>query len=281
MNPQCKLCNKPFIKGPKTSHMLFCTKNCQQEYWRIKRNKTGTSNKESREKADFVRKNIHLSEKQLQLCVGALLGDSSMSPNQNGNIRMRFGHAEKHKDYLEWKKVIMEPFIVQKTPSSYISHGFGNSVCFVYDTIVHEDFKRLYPLFYSPSRKKRLRNITWKTLDLLTPLGLLIWHLDDGTLAYPQPNKGKNPIINIRTDAYSLSIQRMLKRWFWQKHQIDIVISYDKTHDSYYIRFNTRQVPQLMKLFQPYIQEIPACMQYKIIQHKPTLPADCLSTKDF
>lgn len=281
MNSQCKNCNGSFIKKPKEHKKLFCTKECQQTYWSIKRNKTGTSRKESRQKATFARENLHLSEKQLQLCVGALLGDSSMSPRSNGSIRMRFGHVEKHKDYLEWKKTIMEPFITQKTPSSYISHGFSDSVCLVYETIQHEDFKRLYPLFYSPSHKKRLRNITWKTLDLLTPFGILIWYLDDGTLAYPQLHKGKNPHIDLRTDAYSLSVQRMLKRWFWQKYQIDIKISYDKTHNSYYIRFNTKQVPQLMKLFEPYIQEIPACMQYKIIQQKPTLPADNLSTKDF
>lgn len=279
MNLQCKQCSKPFIKGLKENNKLFCTKECQQEYWKIKRNKTGVSRKESRQAANYARQYLRLSEKQLQLCVGALLGDSSMTPRSNGSIRMRFGHVEKHKDYLEWKRNLMNQFIVQKTPSNYISKGLSISSMFVYETIQHEDFKRLYLLFYSPSRKKRLRNITWKTLDLLTPFSVLIWYLDDGTLIYPLSNKGRNPSATIRTDDYPLPVQRMLKRWFWQKHQIDIKITYDKTHNSYYLRFNTKQVDQLMNLFKPYIHEIPSCMQYKIKQ--PALPADNLSTKDF
>lgn len=280
MNLQCKQCNKPFIKGLKANNKIFCTKECQQEYWSIKRNKTGISRKESRQAANYARQHLRLSEKQLHLCIGALLGDSSMTPRSNGSIRMRFGHVEKHKDYLEWKKRLMEPFIVQTSPSNYISKGLSTSSMFIYETIQHEDFKRLYPLFYSPSHKKRRRNITWETLNLLTPFGILIWYLDDGMLAYPKPQKGKNPFSTIRTDEYPISVQRMLKKWFWQKHQIDVKITYDKTHNTYYLRFNTKQTAQLMNLFKPYIHEIPSCMQYKIIQ-QPTLPADNLSTKDF
>lgn len=259
----CKHCNKTFETS--FTRKIFCEAFCQQEYWRCTHNKTGDfSRRDLRKRADLVRRNNRLSDLQKQLCIGGLLGDSSMSPRDNGTVRLRFAHGEKQKEYLEWKRSIMDIFILQTSPSSYENKGFSgnNTLSFAYETIVHEEFKLLYPLFYISRTKKRQRSITWKTMQMVEDFALLIWFLDDGCLSLPTGNINK--AASLRTDAYPLSTQRMLKKWFWKRYRIDIKISYDSVHNSHYLRFNTKETKQLMKIFSPFFSQVPECIRYKL-----------------
>lgn len=277
---QCKHCKASFVTI--FSHKIFCSNVCQQNYWTAVRNETGKSTKASRTKACLVRKTQRLSDRQKQVCLGGLLGDSSISPRQNGACRIRFGHGVDQKEYLEWKRRLMGDFIIQEAPSMYISKGYAEqpTECFVYESIVHEDFKRLYPLFYSSERKKRKRSISWKTIEDIDAMGVLTWYLDDGCLTKKRETD-KNTYVRLHTNAYPLSMQRIFVRWFWKKFRIKVKIQYNSTNGSHFLRFNTAESIQFLSLFIPFITEIPECMHYKllpILPSKSTLPADCPST---
>lgn len=277
---QCKHCQASFDSIH--SNKVFCSHPCQEEYWAVVRSKGGKSTKNARMKARLVRDTQRLSERQKQICLGGLLGDSSITPRDNGACRVRFGHGIDQKEYLEWKKRLMGDFIIQETPSMYISKGYAKepTEAFIYETIVHEEFKRLYPLFYSSERKKRERSISWKTIEDIDAFGLLIWYLDDGCLAKPR-EKDKNGTVRLHTNAYPLPMQRIFVKWFWKKFRIEAKIQYNSTHGSHFLRFNTIESTQFLSLFYPFVAEVPECMNYKllpILPNKSTLPADCPST---
>ena len=106
MNKQCKFCKKtiPKTEEPNWYKRIFCNTFCQQEWWRYERNKTGDFSRRKKQiKANNIREKNHLSEQQLQLCYGGLMGDSNLQ-SKNGRLhRIKFGHCEKQLPYLEWK----------------------------------------------------------------------------------------------------------------------------------------------------------------------------------
>lgn len=267
MEKRCKFCKKIIHKAEKKNQYkkLFCNKTCQQEWWRYKRNKTGRFTREQRAKGIELRKNNHLSEQQLQLCYGGLLGDSSLKMKDNGQIGIKFGHCEKQLPYLEWKKKILEPFIVQNNPTVekpethfFKGDSIKSSTFYSYNSIIHQDITDLYPLFYRKVKNKSIRHITMKTFNLLTPFALLIWFLDDGTLT-------KDKECRIYTLAYDLSQHKVMKKWFWHKYRIEVKIYLNITRKRYYLSFNVNNSKHLQELFQPFLSEIPECMHYKFL----------------
>lgn len=268
MKKQCKFCKKiiPEKKGPNEWKRIFCNTFCQQEWWRYKRNKTGDfSRKDKSEKARNIRKNNHLSEQQLQLCYGGLLGDSNLQ-SKNGRLhRIKFGHCEKQLPYLEWKRKLLNPFIIQegttyeeKTTRILNNKSFSQTRFHSYNSIIHQDLTNLFPLFYRRIKGKSIRHITTKTLNLLQPFAILIWYLDDGTLT-------RNKSFRFYTNAYPLSQQKAMKRWFWHKYRIETKINYRKEENSYFLTLSVNNSKNLQKLFQPFVSQVPECMHYKFL----------------
>ena len=58
--------------------------------------------------------------------------------------------------------------------------------------------------------------ITRKFLNLLTPTSLLFWYIDDGSMI-----KGSGNAIVLCTDFFSLSENKAIKIWLWQKFRVD------------------------------------------------------------
>lgn len=268
MKKQCKFCKKtiPKTEGPNWNKRIFCNTFCQQEWWRYKRNKTGDfSKREKLTKAKIIRNNNHLSEQQKQLCYGGLMGDSNLQ-SKNGRLhRIKFGHCEKQLPYLEWKRKLLNPFIIQEQATKeqitkiILNNKFITRTAFYsYNSIIHQDFTNLFPLFYRKIKGKSIRHITTKTLNLLQPFAILIWYLDDGTLT-------KDKSYRFYTNAYPLSQQKAMKKWFWHKYRIEVKINYNSTENSYFLTLSVNNSKNLQKIFQPFISQVPECMYYKFL----------------
>ena len=58
----------------------------------------------------MVTEQQRLSGQQVQLILGSLMGDGSLSPNRRGRsgTRFRMGHGAKQAAYLDWKVSLLE-----------------------------------------------------------------------------------------------------------------------------------------------------------------------------
>jgi len=211
--------------------------------------------------AKNVRECKHLDKKQYQVCLGGLLGDSNINVRDNGRCRIKFCHAEKQLEYLEWKRNIMGEFIVAEKPTIEIikegkSFGKVGSKFYIYNTIGHQDFTDMYGLMYRTKLGKRKKYITRKVLNELNNFGLLIWYIDDGCIT-------KDKEARIASNDLTLSEHKSLRIWFWQKYRITALISYNKTADCYFLRFNVANTKKLFDLFKEFKDDIPECVKYK------------------
>ncbi|HET7014299.1 MAG TPA: recombinase RecA [Streptosporangiaceae bacterium] len=115
-----------------------------------------------------------LSSQQLQLILGSLMGDGSLSPNlrQRSGTRFRMGHGAKQAAYLDWKVSILGNIACSRTTNS-------KGAVFADFTPLPE-LAEIHDAVYFGDGKKHL---SWDYLKALTPLALAVWYADDGGIA--------------------------------------------------------------------------------------------------
>jgi len=275
MEKICEYCGKQFLASGKNSwKKIFCDVSCQQKYWADKRNKTGKTKSLAVANGKEVRK-IHLKDEQLQLCLGGMMGDSSITPKSNGNCRLKMCHCEKQLDYLTWKSELLNPFISNgvNLDNREGNSKFNSSPSYYSYTYVHQDFTDLFGLFYLLDKGKKRKTVNMNILNKLKEFGILIWFLDDGHYSYNE--KKFHHVMYLSTYRYSLGEHQSMKKWFWHKWRIESTIYYDKTHNKYTLRFNKEALLRFNNLFlSPFKNMVPQCMHYKFPEFNSALPAD-------
>ena len=195
---------------------------------------------------------------------GMILGDGSIDKGggnftSGSNYIFKMGHAEKQREYLLWKKQIIDQ----------ISH----TNCIVYDymptksvylrTKALKYFTKLEKIFYV-NRKKLINK---KILSKLNELSLVIWFLDDG---YMSLNNSGSVYGELCTDQFTLAQQQLIKNWFKTKFKIDVGIRDLKYKTGKYagkishrITFNKEACINISKIVKPYVKNLNS-MQYKL-----------------
>jgi recombination protein RecA len=117
---------------------------------------------------------IRLSDQQLQVVLGGLMGDGNLSPNRQGRhgVRFRLGHGAKQVDYLDWKVSMLG-----NIPCSRRINAKGAVFA---DFTPLPELGELQEVVYLGGGKKHL---TWDYLKALTPLALAVWYMDDAAFA--------------------------------------------------------------------------------------------------
>ncbi len=117
---------------------------------------------------------IRLSDQQLQVVLGGLMGDGNLSPNRQGRhgVRFRMGHGAKQAGYLDWKVSMLG-----NIPCSRRTNAAGAGFA---DFTPLPELGELQEVVYLGGGKKHL---TWDYLKALTPLALAVWYMDDASLA--------------------------------------------------------------------------------------------------
>ena len=260
----CGICDKPFMTWKK-GHK-FCSKEClHQHYIIVWRKRSNDIRKTDRSilKANESRK-ILLSSLQKEIIYGAILGDGCLKPVPSNNLHsIALGHCEKQLPYLEMKVDLLQILFQAKIKlSKQYNNIYGQGNYYRISSISHPDLTNIYHFFYRGIK----RHITYKTLDLLTPTSLLIWHLDDGC------NIKRFQTYYLATNRYTLSEVRMLSKWFWHKHRIKTTVQLrkKKTVDNQQkiyccLYFVKEYAPKYMSLLKesPVFDLIPECMRYK------------------
>ena len=113
-----------------------------------------------------------LSDQQIQLILGSLMGDGNLSPNMRGRTgtRFRMGHGAKQAAYLDWKVSLLGNIGCSRTTNA-------KGAVFADFTPLPE-LAELHDAVYFGDGKKHL---SWDYLKALTPLALAVWYMDDGS----------------------------------------------------------------------------------------------------
>lgn len=116
------------------------------------------------------------TQKQRQIIIGGLLGDSSMSKTIDS--RISFEHCIEQIEYAKWKENMLESLEVRNFTSDRLDKRTGriyNSYSVYSLNNIH--LNEFYEEFYKESKSKRVPE---KYLTELNELGLSVWFMDDG-----------------------------------------------------------------------------------------------------
>ncbi len=191
-----------------------------------------------------IRENFLLNPYQKDILAGTLLGDGGLyADGWSKNYRLQVIQGNKQKEYLFWKFDAFRNCCVSSP--SYQKWNDSWRI----RTISHSQFNGYARAFYSEGRKIVPKDIA----NLLTPLSVAIWFMDDGVLG----SRGDGYVLNTQnfTDAENAHLKFCLE----DKFSLDVSIHADKRWWRLYIRKGS--MAQFKKIIEPYM--IPS-MKYKL-----------------
>jgi recombination protein RecA len=194
---------------------------------------------------------FHLSDFQWEVVVGGLLGDSALSPNQNGcSARLRWGHAARQAEYADWKASL---FANIGTSRSTNAKGVV-----LHDVRPLRELAELREAVHIGGRKV----ISHDYLKRLTPLSLAIWYADGGTFTkgLQERTRGESGRSEICVEALDTGSQVRLQEFLRDEHGIDTKLTV--TAGNAILRFSTADTAKLHRLIAPYIHP---SMDYKLL----------------
>jgi len=168
-------------------------------------------------KYDYLRQ-VSLTDKQLSVVVGTVLGDGFLSRYYNKGTNLRIKHCKKQLPYLKFKGDILSNIfpsgIREETTFRFGKELFSCELV----SIVHPDLCKLHNIFYSAHKKIIPVNI----FDLLDELSLSILFMDDGSYC----ESGTVRVLRISTEGFCFD---------------DIVLLRNAIYDKFNIKFNVHK----------------------------------------
>jgi recombination protein RecA len=142
------------------NHVIF-TPEGERQAWEI----------EEGDEVLVATKQYALSDDQLKLILGSLLGDGSLRYASAHNAAFRVGHGEQQRTYCEWKQAMLAPFAhrIGKT---------GNGIGF--DTIPMRQLSWLHDAVYAADGR---RTVSDELIAQLDARAIAAWYCDDGTFS--------------------------------------------------------------------------------------------------
>jgi recombination protein RecA len=190
-----------------------------------------------------------LSDQQMQVILGSLMGDGNLSPSSSGGsgTRFRLGHGAKQAAYLDWKVSLLGNIKCSRTTNA-------KGAVFADFTPLPE-LAELHDVVYFGDGKKHL---TWDYLKALTPLALAVWYMDDGSFTarskgLQEQTKGGSGRIEICVEAMSPGSRARLVQYLQDTHGLDVRLRLAGRLQKAVIVFSTAATEKFQKLVAPYV----------------------------
>ena len=199
-----------------------------------------------------------MNKDKRSILLGMCIGDGyiGVSTDKRWNTKsyvLRLCHSVKQKAYLEHKTELLHSALGGKKPRivEYNNNGYPGVKC----SKTNKYFKVLRDWLYKDGEKV----VTRRILDMLTPQGIAIWHMDDGSL-YTKRRNGKVHAWELCTSTYvSWDENQVIVDYFRDVHGIRFTIV--KGKGKYRIRCGTKEAKKFIEIVKPFI--IPS-MLYKV-----------------
>jgi hypothetical protein len=167
---------------------------------------------------------------------------------------LRIVHSLKQREYLEYKRDILQNlFKSWEIPiRSFNNSGYPGVRL---ETRNHPRLRTIYKWFYKDGKKV----VSRRTLDYLTPLGIAIWYMDDGSLSFKR-REGKVHGREVHLNTYcSLEEAKVIQSYFQEVCGVSWTIVPNKGW--FRLRMGTAEAKRLFNIIEPYM--VPR-MRYKI-----------------
>ena len=194
---------------------------------------------------------LSLSKRQKEILIGLILGDGHLEELYTPTLgRLKVEHSYKQKDYVDWiynefsNWVRSQPKIKKKKVWNKIYRNYG------FLTYGHRALGEFQEKFY---RKKR-KVIPSDLEKEITPLGLAIWYMDDGSI---KSRKHKGLFLN--TQGFKENDVKRLQEVLKVKFGISSTTRKEKNGKQIYLGGKSGE--KFIALIKPYII---SSMKYKI-----------------
>ena len=175
---------------------------------------------------------------------GCILGAGSISKRQ-GRVTpyYRESHSLEQLPYLEWKRTFVEEVVPCKTYEIF-DKKLGKNF-YMFESRASKELEAIYQLSQAP---------VFDILNQLTPLGLAVWFMDDGTI-YNGKNKNTKAYatFNVTLGTYRFDYEEhvIIQKWFNDTFGFDAKIAKKRT-DTYNIRFTVKDSTAFLQMTKPY-----------------------------
>jgi recombination protein RecA len=199
-----------------------------------------------------------LSSQQLQLILGSLMGDGSLSPNvrQRSGTRFRMGHGAKQAAYLDWKVSMLGNIACSRTTNA-------KGAVFADFTPLPE-LAEIHDAVYFGDGKKHL---SWDYLKALTPLALAVWYADDGSFTVrskgaQERTRDGSGRIEICVEAMSPGTRDRLVQYLQDTHGLEVRLAMKGARQVAVLIFSVAATAKFQRLVAPYLHP---SMEYKLL----------------
>ena len=199
-----------------------------------------------------------LSGQQMEVVLGALMGDGNLSPTPRGRsgTRFRMGHGTEQAEYLDWKISLLGNIGCSRSSNA-------KGAVFA-DLTPLPELAELREAVYFGDGKKHL---SWEYLKALTPFALAVWYMDDGCFTVRSKGvqdrtQGGTGRIEICVQAMSPGSRQRLAEYLRDTHGLDVKVSNRGARGQMVLQFTTAASEQFQRLVAPYIHP---SMEYKLL----------------
>lgn len=206
---------------------------------------------------ELYKATLTLTSLQCEVLVGLLLGDGHLEQSPcTPRARLKIEQREAAGEYVEWlydifREWVLGPIKKKETFLHVTKRSYGK---YWFTTVTHEAFLPYREIFYSSTGKKR---VPGNIADMLTPLGLAVWFMDDGSV---KSHQSLGRILN--THGFVREDVDLLCQVLQEKFSLRAYPRKQKEGMQIYISGQSAEI--LQKLLEPYIVPM---MRYKLPFH--------------
>jgi len=196
---------------------------------------------------------VPLSNRTKEIVLGSLLGDGSLKIHEPyRNARFSFRHSVGQETYFDWKKNQLNEISSQKCAwlQKADSKSYSRKAKFRFQSLALESLSELFDL---TSKKGRLR-VRRKWLNMLSPLSLAIWWMDDGSII----SNGRKGVIC--TDGFNEKAVKTLAKylqtvWNVKAHVATVKKPQDGKKENYFRLWlrSTEELKKFLRIILPHI----------------------------
>lgn len=203
---------------------------------------------------------VDLSERCREIILGSILGDGSLKRYVGyKNARISIRHSEKQSEYFYWKAQQLSEVATPRSIKRLTPTGNSKSHKLQFVSAALPSLTMIHKHSYF----KNTLHITRYWLNCLSPISLMIWWLDDGSIV----GGGRQGVIC--TDGFSKEGVERLCRYLDVVWNVKCRVGpIDKDGRVYYrLWFSTNQLKNFLRLFMGYIPVksmlYKVCLRYK------------------
>jgi DNA-binding transcriptional regulator WhiA len=203
--------------------------------------------------------------------IGMTLGDGYISRGKNAvHYNISCTHNPAQYDYLIWKMDILKKnlsrnYWISEKRTKFTGKGQykGNAGKQYQMYMARLGTHPLVSKIYNEVYINKVKYVSKEVLQQLTPIGLSVWYMDDGNLAYRKNSNGsiKSRNVTLHIQGFDKQSQLNIVQYFQESWGIESRLH--KSRDKYKLWMNTPNSIKFLKIVAPYVNMV-ECMRYKI-----------------